>query len=74
MKGHTVANSVSGAYELLENNKMITIGFGGTKVWEPAWGSKFWNAIRASSSYKRRGNELSIFYNADTEKMEFTYQ
>lgn len=72
MNGHTVTNSVSGAYELLKNNKMKTLSFGGTKVAELGWGSKFWNAIHSASSYERQGNKLFIFFNADNEKMEFT--
>jgi hypothetical protein len=72
MNGHTVTNSVSGAYELLKNNKMKTISFGGTKVAELGWGSKFWNAIHSASSYERHGNTLFIFFNGDNEKMEFT--
>lgn len=72
MNGHTVTNSVSGAYELLKNNKMKTISFGGTKVAELGWGSKFWNAIHSASTYERHGNKLFIFFNADDEKMEFT--
>lgn len=36
MAGHTVTNTVSGAYELLDNHKMKTLSFGGTKVGEPA--------------------------------------
>jgi hypothetical protein len=72
MNGHTVTNSVGGAYELLKNNNMKTVSFGGTKVAELGWGSKFWNAINAASAYERQGNKLFIFYNADHEKMEFT--
>ncbi len=71
MNGHTVTNSVSGAYELLENNKMKTLSFGGTQVGEPVWGNKFWNAIHAASSYNRQEEKLFIFFNADSEKMEF---
>lgn len=74
MNGHTVTNSVSGSYELLKNNKMKTLSFGGTKVAEPGWGSRFWNAIYAASSYERHGNQLFIFFNADSEKMEFIKQ
>jgi hypothetical protein len=71
MNGHTVTNSVSGAYELLKNNKMKTISFGGTKVAELGWGSKFWNAIHSASSFERHGNKLFIFFDNDREKMEF---
>jgi hypothetical protein len=74
MEGHTVTNAVEGQYELSNGNKMRTISFGGTKVGEPAWGNKFWDAIHAASSYERSGNTLHIFYNGDTEKMEFKRQ
>lgn len=71
MNGHTVTNTVVGNYELLENNKMKTLSFGGTKVGEPGWGSRFWNAIQSASSYKRQNNKLFIYFNAGTEEMEF---
>lgn len=71
MNGHTVTNSVSGEYELLQNNKMKTLSFGGTKIGEPNWGDKFWDAIHAASSYERQNEKLYIYFNADTEKMEF---
>lgn len=74
MDGITVTNTVSGDYELLKDNKMKTLSFGGTKVGEPNWGSKFWNAIHSASSYERQTNKLFIYFNADTEKMEFEKQ
>ena len=74
MDGHTVTNSVGGEYELLPGNKMKTLSFGGTKVAEPNWGYKFWDAIHAASSYVRERDELYIHFNADNEKMEFEKQ
>jgi hypothetical protein len=74
MNGQTVTNTVSGAYELLKDNKMKTLSFGGTKVAEPNWGYKFWNAIHAASSYERQNDKLYIHFNADSEKMEFKKQ
>ena len=74
MDGHTVTNSVGGDYELLKDNRMKTLSFGGTKVGEPNWGSKFWDAIHSASSYERQSNKLFIYFNADTEKMEFEKQ
>jgi hypothetical protein len=71
MNGHTVANTVSGEYELLQNQKMKTISFGGTKIAEPNWGSKFWDAIHLATAFKKQNNKLYIYFNADTEKMEF---
>jgi len=74
MNGHTVTNSVGGEYELFQDNKMKTLSFGGTKIGEPNWGDKFWDAIHASSSYDRRSDKLYIYFNADSEKMEFKKQ
>lgn len=74
MSGQTVSNSVSGEYELLKDNKMKTLSFGGTKVGEPDWGDKFWDAIHAATSYERQSDKLFIHFNADTEKMEFEKQ
>lgn len=74
MNGHTVTNTVGGEYELLQDNKMKTLSFGGTKIGEPNWGYKFWDAIHAASSYKRQSDKLYIYFNADTEKMEFKKQ
>ena len=71
MNGQTVTNAVDGEYELLPENKMKTLSFGGTKVGEPNWGYKFWDAIHAASSYERQSNRLYIYYNVDKEKMEF---
>jgi hypothetical protein len=74
MDGYTVTNSVSGEYELLIDNKMKTLSFGGTKVGEPNWGNKFWSAIHSASSYERKSNKLHIYFNFDAEEMEFERQ
>ncbi len=74
MNGHTVMNSVGGAYELLQNHKMKTLSFGGTKVAEPSWGRKFYDAIYAASSYEKPSDKLYIHFNSDSEKMEFDKQ
>ena len=74
MNGQTVTNSVGGAYELLQDNKMKTLSFGGTKVGEPDWGYKFWDAIHAANSFEKKNNKLFIHFNVDTEKMEFKKQ
>jgi hypothetical protein len=74
LNGHTVTNTVSGEYELLQDNKMKTLSFGGTKMGEPNWGNKFWDAIHAASSYKTQSEKLYIQFNADTEQMEFKKQ
>jgi len=74
MKGHTVTNTVEGEYELSEGNKMKTLSFGGTKIGEPIWGHRFWNAIYSATSYERNTNKLFIFFNGGGEKMEFKKQ
>jgi hypothetical protein len=74
MNGHTVTNSVSGDYELFKDNQMKILSFGGTKVGEPNWGSRFWNAIHSASSYERQGNKMFIYFNSGTGKMEFKKQ
>lgn len=74
LNGHTVTNTVSGEYELLQDNKMKTLSFGGTKIGEPNWGHKFWDAIHAASSYERQSDKLYIYFNADAEKMELKKQ
>jgi len=71
MNGHTVTNTVGGEYELLQDNKFKTLSFGGTKMGEPDWGEKFWDAIHSASSYERQSDKLYIHFNADTEQMEF---
>jgi hypothetical protein len=74
ISGHTVRNEVFGDYELLIDKKIHIIRFGGTKVGEPPWGSKFWNAIHKSTSYKVYYDKMFILFNSDTEKMEFEKQ
>lgn len=74
LSGHTVRNTVFGDYELLRDNNMNTIRFGGTKVGEPYWGAKFWDAIHSASSFDRHSYRLFIYFNSDTEKMEFEIQ
>ena len=74
MNGQTVTNTVGGEYELFKDNKMKTVSFGGTKVAEPNWGYKFWNAIQGASSYEKQSDKLYIHFNADSEKMEFKKQ
>lgn len=74
MNGQTVTNAVSGEYELGGQGKMKTLSFGGTKVGEPNWGERFWDAIHAASSYQRKHDKLYIYFNADAEIMEFVKQ
>ena len=74
MNGQTVTNSIFGKYELLQENKMKILSFGGTKIGEPNWGNKFWEAIHKASSFERQNNKLYIRFNVDSEKMEFRKQ
>ena len=74
MNGQTVTNLVSGKYELLQDNKMKTLSFGGTKIGEPNWGNKFWEAIHTASSFENQNDKLYIHFNVDSEKMEFKKQ
>ena len=71
LSGHTVTNTVSGEYELKEKNMIEVLSFGGTKVGEPEWGSKFWDAMHNASSYDRTSEKMHIYFNSDTEKMTF---
>ena len=71
LSGHTVTNTVSGEYELKEKNIIEVLSFGGTKVGEPEWGSKFWDAMHNASSYDRTTEIMHIYFNRDTEKMTF---
>ena len=71
LSGHTVTNTVSGEYELKEKNMIKVLRFGGTKVGEPEWGSKFWDAMHNASSYDRTSEKMHIYVNSDTEKMTF---
>lgn len=54
MNGHTVTNSVSGAYELLKNNKMKTLSFGeqklGNQVGEINFGMLFIQLVHTSGT------------------------
>lgn len=61
MNGHTVTNSVSGAYELLKNNKMKTLSFGGTKVGEPGWGNKFWECYSYGKCIRAARQQIVYF-------------
>lgn len=70
MKGSTVANTVSGEYELSENSKIKTLNFGGTKIGEPPWGNKFWKAIYELSSYDVKGESLLLYFSDNKELME----
>lgn len=72
MNGHTVTNSVFGDYELIKENKIKILSFGGTKVAESKWGNKFWGAIHSVSSYKIDNNKLFLFFNGENERMELT--
>ncbi|MBW8051869.1 MAG: META domain-containing protein [Cytophagales bacterium] len=74
LNGHTVTNSVSGKYKLNDNNKIEVLEFGGTKVAEPEWGKKFWNAIYIVTSYQVTKYNLYLLFNNDTEKMIFEKQ
>ncbi len=72
--GVVIHSIVTGDYELLKDKKMRTIRFGGTKIGEPVWGGKFWDAIHLASSYERYYDKMYIYFNSDTEKMEFEKQ
>ena len=71
LSGHTVTNTVSGDYVLKEKNIIEVLRFGGTKVGEPEWGSKFWDAIHNASSYDRTSEKMNIYFNRNTEIMTF---
>ncbi len=43
--GHTVANTVSGKYKILPDNKLIITEFQGTQMLEPFWGDLFWGTL-----------------------------
>ena len=72
--GHTVTNTVTGDYQLPGNNKITITGFGGTKVGEPDWGRKFWLAMQSVHRYQRNNRKLTLFFNTNTESMEFDLQ
>ena len=72
LQGHTIINTVNGDYEIFDGNKIKVLRFGGSKAGEGwAWGYKFWDAIRQSSSYQVKGNSLFIYFSNDKELMEF---
>ncbi len=71
IKGRTVVNEVYGEYELLEPGRINVYSFGGTKIGEPYWGEKFWDAIYNATSYRCFEDELYIYFNNDTEVMKF---
>ena len=74
LKGQTVTNTVSGKYKLKENNKIEVLEFGGTKIGEPEWGKKFWDAMYNVTSYGVTEYNLYLLFNNDTEKMIFEKQ
>ena len=74
INGRTVTNDVFGKYQLSQNNKIQVLSFGGTKIAEPRWGAKFWSAMHSVTSFKREYNKLFIYFNSDTELMEFNRQ
>ena len=53
---------------------MKTLRFGVTKIDEPNWDHKSWDAKHAVSSNHRQRDKLYIHFNADSEKMEFKKQ
>ena len=71
IEGQTVTNLISGKYELFENQEMKVLSFGGTKVAEPEWGSKFWDAIQKAIKYHATESELKIWYTDKYRYMRF---
>ena len=74
LDGNTVSNVIFGDYELNQDKGIKFLGLGRSEVGEPKWGNKFWDAISSTSTYERQGKKLFIFFNIDTEKMEFKKQ
>jgi hypothetical protein len=71
IKGHTVTNDVRGEYELFGENQIRVLSFGGTKVAEPPWGQKFWEAISQATSYEITNQSLLISFDDGRGIMEF---
>jgi hypothetical protein len=78
LQGLTIANSVGGTYELSVvgeyspgRNKMKTLFFAGTKVGEPSWGGNFWDSMLIATSCERTNDKMFIYFNSDTQRMEF---
>ena len=72
--GKTINNDTQGSYILKANSKIVVSTFGGTKVAEPNWSSRFWETIQQSTSYKVTDDTLIIYYNNDKKCMIFVKQ
>lgn len=70
LSGHTINNTIFGNYELADNNK-INMKVGGTKISEPEWGKKFWDAIHKADKYRLEKDSLFLYYNNSQNLMEF---
>jgi heat shock protein HslJ len=70
IKGKSFCNNVGGYYKIYPNNKITSLGVGGTQVW-CLYEGKLQDAFHAASSYKRNSDTLSILYNSDLEEMIF---
>lgn len=62
LQGHTVYNTVSGLFQLGNNESINGHSFGGTKIGEPNWGSWFWDAMNSAGAYRLQKNTLIIYY------------
>ncbi|MCG8698229.1 MAG: META domain-containing protein [Bacteroidales bacterium] len=71
ISGHTVANTVFGGYTLPGNDAIDVYQFGGSKVREPDWGSRIWEAMPKADSYFNDSDVMKIFYDNKTKYMLF---
>lgn len=71
ISGHTVANEVSGAYELKTGCTISFISFGGTKVGEDGWSSQAWIPSGKTGFYQISGNSLVLYFDDASKRMIF---
>lgn len=74
IEGHTLVNTISGTYEIMENCRIKISAFGGTKVGEPAWSNRAWLVSDSIYHYQRINDNLTIYRNNGSEAMIFDKQ
>jgi hypothetical protein len=73
--GHTVGNTVSGAYQKGDSCRLEQGTFGGTKVGEPTeFSSRAWVGMNGAEAYGRTAEKLFIYFNNKSEVMIFDRQ
>jgi hypothetical protein len=71
LDGHTIVNSVSGAFTFDPVTKKFNVSsFGGTKIGEPDWSDNVWDNMYSIETYKVNSTQLRLYFGNESLTFE----